>query len=278
MTEKAYKYRFYPTPKQKAILAQTFGCARYVYNWALNLRTKAYREQKKNLTYNDLSSALTDLKREAETIWLKDVSSVPLQQALRHQERAFGNFFEKRAAYPKFKKKHHRQSVAYTRAAFSYDGEGLSLAKLPGALDVHWSRPLGRDAQRLKKAQQDLAKKMLGSKNRDKARQKVARIHAGIADRRNDFLHKFTTALIHKNQVICAESLQVKNMVKHPTLAKAISDAGWGELTRQLAYKAKWYGRTFVQIDTFFPSSNTVSRSVNPTSSSTPAPVTSWLR
>lgn len=83
----------------------------------------------------------------------------------------------------------------------------------------------------------------------------VARIHARIADRRTDFLHKFTTRLVNENQVICAESLQVKHMVKNPYLAKAISDVGWGEFVRQLDYKAKWYGRTFVRIDQFFPSS-----------------------
>jgi len=89
MTEKAYKYRFYPTPEQEQILAKTFGCVRYVYNWALSFRTQAYREQGEHLKYYDLSAALTNLKREPETIWLKDVSCVPLQQSLRHQERAF---------------------------------------------------------------------------------------------------------------------------------------------------------------------------------------------
>ena len=320
MTEKAYKYRFYPTPEQEQILAQTFGCSRYVYNWALDLRTQTYRDRGESLNYHDLSSALTALKRDPETIWLGDVSSVPLQQSLRHQEQAFVGFFEKRAGYPKFKQKHHRQSATYTCSAFSYDNEVLTLAKMPGALNIRWSRPLGgkpttvivskdqagrysvsirakeairvkpitpnmvgidlglshvailssgekignprflkKDEERLKRAQQDLSRKKLGSKNRAKARKKVARIHARVADRRNDYLHKLTTALINENQVICAESLKVKNMVKNPTLAKAISDVGWGELTRQLKYKAQWYGRTFVQIDTFFPSSKTCS-------------------
>jgi putative transposase len=109
MIEKAYKYRFYPTPEQKVALAQTFGCARYVYNWALDLRTRAYREREENLNYYDLSSALTELKRHPDTDWLCEVSSVPLQQSLRHQERAFRNFFEGRAAYPKFKPKDFRR-------------------------------------------------------------------------------------------------------------------------------------------------------------------------
>src|SRR5690242_20732261 len=94
-----------------------------------------------------------------------------------------------------------------------------------------------------------------GSRNRDKARRTVARIHARIADRRRDFTHQLSTRLIRENQTICIESLRVKAMVKHPTLAKAIYDVGWGQFIHQLAYKAHWYGRTLVQIDRWYPSS-----------------------
>ncbi len=83
----------------------------------------------------------------------------------------------------------------------------------------------------------------------------VARIHARMVDRRRDFLHKLSTRLIRENQTICVESLSVKAMVKHPTLARAIHDVGWGEFLRQLAYKAEWYGRTLVAIDKWYPSS-----------------------
>ena len=321
MVERSYKYRFYPTDEQKILLAKTFGCVRYVYNWALAARTQAYRERQESLGYGSLSAALSGLKREPDRLWLAEVSSVPLQQALRHLDRAFVNFFEKRAGYPKFKKKHRRQSATYTRAAFSWDGETLKLAKMPKALDIRWSRrfvgnpssvivskdsidryfvsfrvrediqpkpvipnivgiDLGlthaailsngekianprhfqRDEKRLARAQHRLARKERGSQNREKARKKVARIHAHIADARSDFLHKLTTRLINENQVICAESLQVKNMVQNPHLAKSISDVGWGEMMRQLEYKAKWYGRTFVRINTFFPSSKRCSQ------------------
>ena len=70
-----------------------------------------------------------------------------------------------------------------------------------------------------------------------------------------DFLHKLSTRIIRENQTICVESLRVKAMVKHPTLAKAIHDVGWGEFVRQLEYKAAWYGRTLVKIDRWYPSS-----------------------
>ena len=102
---------------------------------------------------------------------------------------------------------------------------------------------------KLAKAQRALAKKKLGSQNRLKAKRKVAKIHAKIADSRRDFTHKLTSQLIRENQVISMETLRVKNMVKNPKLAKAISDSNWGELARQLNYKAAWYGRTVVQIE-----------------------------
>ncbi|HET8842841.1 MAG TPA: RNA-guided endonuclease TnpB family protein [Ktedonobacteraceae bacterium] len=112
-----------------------------------------------------------------------------------------------------------------------------------------------KDEKKLAKAQRQHAKKQKGSKNRDKARKKVARLHARIGDRRRDFLHKLSTRLIRENQTICVESLAVKHMIQHPTLAKAIADVGWGEFVSQLEYKAEWYGRTLVKIDKWYPSS-----------------------
>ncbi len=121
-------------------------------------------------------------------------------------------------------------------------------------------RFFAQDAQQLAKAQRRLAKKRLGSKNRGKARHTVARIHARIADRRTDFLQRLSTRIIRENQTICVESLHVKAMVKHPTLAKAIADVGWGEFVRMLDYKAASYGRTLVKIDRWYPSSKRWSR------------------
>lgn len=103
--------------------------------------------------------------------------------------------------------------------------------------------------------QRKLAKKKKGSKNRDKVRQKVARLHARIADSRLDNLHKLSRKLINENQVVCVESLAVKNMIRNPKLAKHITDASWGEFVRQLKYKAEWAGRAISEIDRFFPSS-----------------------
>ncbi|WP_038292254.1 RNA-guided endonuclease InsQ/TnpB family protein [Zooshikella ganghwensis] len=112
-----------------------------------------------------------------------------------------------------------------------------------------------RYEHKLAHLQRKLAKKQKGSKNRAKAKRKVARLHAKIADCRMDASHKASRKLINENQVICVEDLAVKNMIKNPKLAKHIADANWGEFVRQLEYKAKWAGRTVAVIDRFFPSS-----------------------
>lgn len=103
--------------------------------------------------------------------------------------------------------------------------------------------------------QKNLSRKQKGSKNREKARVKVAKIHLKISDSRKDFLHKLATRLVRENQTIVVESLAVKNMVKNHKLALAISDSSWSELIRQLDYKCLWYGRNLVKIDQWFPSS-----------------------
>src|SRR3989440_233486 len=316
--KKAYKYRMYPTDEQANILARTFGCCRYAYNWALRARTDAFFQRGERLYYNQLAVMLTELKKQEETAWLTEVSSVPLQQSLRHLDTAFRNFFEGRAEYPTFHKKHGVQSATYAANAFTWDGKQLTLAKMDTPLDIHWSRSLpkgckpttviiskdcanryfvsilveedikhlpvvnkqvgldlglksmvitsdghtfgnpkffAKDEKKLAKAQRRHAKKKKGSKNRRKAQLKAARIHARIADRRRDSQHKLSTEIIRENQVVCVESLQVKNMVKNHSLAKAISDVGWSEFVRQLAYKAEWYGRTLIKIDKWYPSS-----------------------
>src|SRR6266516_4534849 len=139
---KTYRYRFYPTEVQKQLLARTFGCCRYVYNWALRERTAAYSQRGECLSYEGTAERLTSLKKQDDHRWLTEVSSVPLQQALRHLERAFRNFFEGRAAYPTFKKKRTAQAATYAASAFKWDGTHLTLAKMDEPLTIVWSRCL----------------------------------------------------------------------------------------------------------------------------------------
>src|SRR6266496_797777 len=140
--KRAYKYRFYPTDEQKRTLARTFGCCRYVYNCALRERTDAYYQHGERLYYDGTSERLTALKKQDEHVWLNEVSSVPLQQALRHLDKAFRNFFEGRAEYPTFKKKRQQQAATYASNAFSWDGHHLTLAKMEAPLPTTWHRPL----------------------------------------------------------------------------------------------------------------------------------------
>ncbi|MDJ0688563.1 MAG: RNA-guided endonuclease TnpB family protein [Xenococcaceae cyanobacterium MO_188.B32] len=311
-----FKYRFYPTESQRLELAKTFGCTRFVYNWALALRTDSYYQENKTLSYTDTSNALTKLKKDPEKAWLKQVSSVPLQQGLRHLNKAFKNFFEGRSKYPRFKKKNNRQSATYAKNAFTWQDGKLTLAKMNRPLKIRWSRyftgepksvTISKDPSnryfvsflveeelelfppatekigidlgvkdvmvtskgfasgnpkhyqkyqaRLKLLQRRLARKKKGSHNRDKARLKVAKLHAKIADCRRDFLHKLTTQLVRENQTIYTETLAVKNMMANHKLAKVIADCGWGEALRQLEYKCQWHERTLGAIDRWFPSS-----------------------
>src|SRR5437764_15118224 len=104
--KKAYQYRMYPTDEQANILARTFGCCRYAYNWALRQRTDAFFQRGERLYYNQLAVMLTDLKKQEEMAGLSDVSSVPLQQSLLHLDIVFSNVFEVLAEYLIFHKKH----------------------------------------------------------------------------------------------------------------------------------------------------------------------------
>jgi putative transposase len=318
IVEKAFKYRFFPTDEQAEQLARTFGCARYVYNQALELRTTAWRQEKKSIGYHETASKLTEWKKEPDRAFLSEVSSVVLQQSLRNLDNAFMNFFEKRAQYPKFKSRCDRQSARYATNAFTLRDGRITLAKQSTPLNIAWSRPMPEDARilsltisrdtagrhfvsilvktdvkplkkakaevgidvgiktlattsegeklenprpllkrekRLKRLQRRLSRKVKGGANRKKVRLKVAKLHARISDARRDAHQKFTTKIIRENQAIFVEGLNVIGMTKNHNLAKHIVDAALGEIFRELKYKAEWYGRSYLPLDRFFPSS-----------------------
>ncbi len=142
MTERAYKYRFYPSPEQETLLRRTMGCVRLVYNKALAVRTEGWYQRQERVGYTETSSMLTEWKKEEGLSFLSEVSCVPLQQTLRHLGKAFENFWAKRAQYPNFKKKRNGGNAEFTRSAFKWKDGKLWLAKCKEPLNIVWSRLL----------------------------------------------------------------------------------------------------------------------------------------
>ena len=148
MVQRAYRYRFYPTSEQASVLSRTFGCARLVYNRALDVRTAAWQAERRRLTYPQTSAMLTSWKRTEELAFLNEVAAVPLQQSLRHLQGAFVAFWEGRARHPRFKtKRRHYDAAEYTRSGFRFQHGQLTLVKLRGPLNIRWSRPLPEGSQ-----------------------------------------------------------------------------------------------------------------------------------
>jgi putative transposase len=321
----AYRCRAYPDETQQRILVRTFGCVRVVWNRTLAERHRLYRAEDKNLSYAASDAALTMMKKDPDLAFLSQVSSVPLQQTLRHQHAAFQAFFTRRARYPRFKSRHGRQSATYTRSAFSMRGGVLRLAKMSGPLRFMWTWPkvdvagldptsvtvakdpagrwfvtfhtdvsdpvplrstgqcagvdVGlthfvtlstgekiphpkdweRHERRLTRWQRRLARCKRGSANRARRAVKVARAHARVADARRDFLHKASTSLVRRFDVIAVEDLNVSAMVHNRHLARAISCSGWAQFRFMLEYKAQRYGRQVATADRWYPSSKTCS-------------------
>jgi len=139
---RGFRYRFYPTQEQETLLRRTIGCVRLVYNKALAQRSEAWTHAKKSVGYAEQDRSLTGWKKLEDLSFLNEVSSVPLQQTLRHLQAAYGNFFAKRAKYPTFKRKHSGGSAVFTRSAFRYRDGALTLAKMAVPLDIRWSRAL----------------------------------------------------------------------------------------------------------------------------------------
>ncbi|HEU5391188.1 MAG TPA: RNA-guided endonuclease TnpB family protein [Streptosporangiaceae bacterium] len=321
----AYKCRAYPDSVQASVLNRTFGCVRVAWNRTLAWRRQRSHTDKTGTTYTQASAYLTALKTTEELAWLNEVSSVPLQQAIRHQQAAYAAFFAKRARYPRFKSRSGRQSAEYTRSGFRWRDGRLFLAKMDAPLAFTWSWPgidpatidpttvtvsrdpcgrwyvafavdisspeplpatgrtagvdlgirdfavtsdgqrianpkhLERRARNLARYQRRMTRCHPGSANRAKARAKVARAHRKVRAARTDFLHKASTRLVRDHEVIVLEDLAVTNMVRNRSLAKAISDCGWGTFRAMTEYKAARYGRRVIIISRWYPSSKTCS-------------------
>ena len=316
---KSFKVRIYPNQEQVRFIEKTFGCVRYVYNYMLNLKQKAYNIFESKLNYIKTSSILTKLKQRKS--WLCEVDAVALQQCLRDLDAAYTKFFNG-SGYPNFKSKRGKNSyrtVGYLQLdqdnkkiripkvgwikfrdktnfsgltkiyniTISKTSSGKYFASISAEVDIKafaktkkscgidlglknfcilndgtkFENPkfLVHNERRLRLLQKSLSRKVYGSRNYEKARIKLAKFHEYIANCRKDYLHKISLFLVKNYDIICTETLQVKNMIKNHKLAKAISDVSWSEFCRQLEYKCLWYDKKFVKINTYFASSQTCS-------------------
>jgi len=317
MVNYTYKFRLYPNKEQEVLLSKHFGCCRFIYNYFLDQRVNAYLNDKKTLNYYDNAKELTQLKKQENTIWLKEVSAQSLQYALNCLGRAYRRFFAQSAKFPKFKNRRGKQSFCISQYG-KIKNNRLHIARFREGIKIKLHReiegkikhitvsrnssgqcfacicvereikhlppknkvvgidlgiktlaiqsdgktypnikPYHNLEARMTKLQQWLARTTKGSKHRERIRKRIAKLHQYIKNIRNNHLNKVSWRMVKNNGIIVFEDLNVKSMMKNHCLAKSIMDVSWAELVRMVKYKAKWYGREFIQVDRWFPSSKT---------------------
>ncbi|NRO98819.1 transposase [Paraburkholderia sp. NMBU_R16] len=316
----AFKYELMPDGGQQRQMRRFAGACRFVYNKALALQKDNYEAGGKFIGYVPMAKRLTAWRNGSETPWLKDAPTHPLQHALKDLDRAYKNFFAKRAAFPRFKKKGRSDRFRYPdpkqikldqtnsriflpklgwlryrnsrdvlgavrNATVSLSG-GKWFVSIQTAREVDTPIPRATHAvgidmgiarfatfsdgthlaplnsfktheARLRHAQRAMSRKIKFSSNWKKAKSRIQRIHARIANARRDYLHKATTTISQNHAMVCIEDLQVRNMSKSAAgnieqpgnnvraksgLNNAILDQGWFEFRRQLDYKLRWTG------------------------------------
>ena len=323
----AQKVRLYPTSKQKELISQQIGGARYIYNRMLALRINAYQKFSKKVGKFDLIKHATKLKGRDKTSWLKQIDSQVIQQSIANMDKAYLHFF-KGGGFPKFKSRHHsRQSFQYpqrvkidnnkiylpkvgwvkakglrpfsgkiktvtvTHEAYQYSASILMDDAVNNIMVNHNRKTVGIDVgvanvitdsngvevkpldlvkelSKLRKRAQQLSNKQKGSRNRAKAKAKIAKQNLRIANIRKDFLHKLSKQY-SENQTVVVEDLKIKNMTKSAKgteekpgknvaqkkgLNRSITQQSWGMFFEMLEYKLIRNGGSLVKVDPKFTS------------------------
>lgn len=321
----AFKFELMPTGEQQRKMRQFAGACRFVYNRTLALQKETYEAGGKYISKFSVGKYLTQWRNSADTPWLSDAPRHALMMAQQACDRAFQNFFAKRADFPRFKRKgdsdrfqfpdknqivvdsangrikvpklgwlryrNSRTVLGEVRSATVSLRAGKWFVSILTARDVEQPVPHGaavgidvgvarfatlsdgtyipplasfrKHEQRLAKYQRRMARKVKGSANWKRAKVRIQRIHARIANARADFLHKASNTISKNHAMIAVEDLQVRNMSKSAKgtaeapgrnvraksgLNKSILDQGWGEFRRQLEYKTAWNGGYFVAV------------------------------
>ena len=322
MKYRAYKYRLYPNEEQKILIAKHLGSCRFIYNYALAKKVKAFQTDKTNLSRFDIQADLPIMKKSEEYCWLKEVNSLSLQASLANLDSAYTKFFREHRGFPKFKsKKDSKQSFSIPQnTKVDFENGRVFVPKFKGGIKARLHRTfegvvktstiirtstgkyfisilvevnepdvpikpicenkavgidigiktfavlsdgtgisnpkfLKHSLNKIKHLQRSLSRKTKGSKNRDKARIKLALAHEKVTNQRKDFLHKVTRNLVNNYDTICLEDLNVKGMVKNHHLAQALEDIAIGTFNTILEYKAKEHGVNILRIGRFEPSS-----------------------
>lgn len=321
---KSFVFQLNPTHEQIISINNHLGCSRFIYNWGLNEKSKAYKDNQSKLSCFDLAKLLTGLKQQTEFDWLRDVQTQSLQMSLRNLDNAYTSFFNKRSKFPKFKsKKDSHQSYQYPQNVKIKDNlvylpkvgwvsyyksreiigkiKTVTVSKtptdkyfvsilcdnsqpVPRKQPVIKSTTIGIDLgikyfavtsdgevfenqkhflklqKRLRVEQRKLSRRFKKgaveqSKNYQKQRLVVAKLHEKITNQRLDNLHKISTYLVNKYDAICIEDLNVSGMLSNPKLSKHIQDCGWRTFRRLLELKCQEKGKNLIVIGRFEPSS-----------------------
>ena len=265
---KAYKYRIYPNSEQRIQIAKTFGCCRFVYNQTLAYRKffkehagypkfKSKHDNRKSYTTNFTNGNITvdfecnrvklpklkDVKAKLHRNFSGQIKSATVSQVLS------GKY------YVSILVETEHMELPHTNQNTGIDLGIKELCITSDGKKYENTKIIRKYEKKLIKLQRQLAHKEKRSQNYYKIKKKIALCYEKITNTRKDYLHKMSHEIISENQVIVSEDLQIKNMVKNHHLAKSISDVSWYELTRQLEYKARWNGRKYIKINTFYASS-----------------------